>query len=239
MMACDRKIGPFDCCSVVQGDCLELMKQLPDGAVDAVITDPPYGIGLAMTCDHGTVKSSIHRDSGWNDAIPPMEVFAEIHRVGKQRIIWGENYFGDLIQDPGRIVHDKQLLIKGTALRWSEADIASCSYQKRVTIFPYKWNGNFQGDTVNWNNTGPDARVHPTQKPIALMVYCVQYTTEADTIIDPFCGSGTTLVAAKKLGRHFLGFEISADYVAIARRRLDEIDAQPTLFEPKPEQMKL
>ena len=62
---------------------------------------------------------------------------------------------------------------------------------------------------------------------------------EADTILDPFCGSGTTLVAAKKLGRHFLGFEISHDYCEIARKRLAEIDAQPSLFEPKPEQMEL
>jgi site-specific DNA-methyltransferase (adenine-specific) len=77
-------------------------------------------------------------------------------------------------------------------------------------------------------------------KPTLLMCGLVSdYSREAETILDPFCGSGTTLVAAKKLGRHFLGFEISADYCAIARRRLDEVDAQPSLFAPKPEQLEL
>jgi DNA modification methylase len=85
-----------------------------------------------------------------------------------------------------------------------------------------------------------EAQGHPTPKPLRLMEHVVDRTSKwGTTILDPFCGSGTTLVAAKKLGRHFLGFEISHDYCEIARNRLAEIDAQPSLFEPKAEQLTL
>ncbi len=66
-----------------------------------------------------------------------------------------------------------------------------------------------------------------------------QWTDEDDLVLDPFAGSGTSLIAAKKLGRHFLGMDISPEYCAIARDRLARIDAQPNLFEPQPEQLKL
>lgn len=85
-----------------------------------------------------------------------------------------------------------------------------------------------------------DVRHHPAQKPYELMAELISlFTDEGDLALDPFAGSGTTLIAAKKLGRHFLGFEISVEYCQIARDRLARIEAQPNLFEPKPEQMKL
>jgi len=81
---------------------------------------------------------------------------------------------------------------------------------------------------------------HPCPKPEGWMRWIIGLvSTDGEMVLDPFCGSGTTLVAAKKLGRHFLGFEISADYCAIARKRLAEIDAQPSLFQQKPEQLTL
>jgi DNA modification methylase len=71
------------------------------------------------------------------------------------------------------------------------------------------------------------------------MSWCLKQFPFADTILDPFSGSGTTLVSAKKIGRHFLGFEISPEYCEIARKRIAVIEAQPTLFEKKPEQLSL
>jgi DNA modification methylase len=71
------------------------------------------------------------------------------------------------------------------------------------------------------------------------MQWCIRLFPKAETIFDPYCGSGTTLVAAKKLGRHFLGFEISEEYCKIARERIARIEAQPGLFEPRAEQIKL
>jgi hypothetical protein len=85
-----------------------------------------------------------------------------------------------------------------------------------------------------------DKNDHPCPKPEGWMTWAVDLASlEGETILDPFAGSGTTLVAAKKLGRHFLGFEISPEYCEIARDRLARIDAQPSLFQPKPEQLSL
>ena len=81
-------------------------------------------------------------------------------------------------------------------------------------------------------------RLHPTQKPLSLMEWCLSFT-KAETILDPFLGSGTTAVAAKKLGRHFLGFEISEAYCEIARERIALVENQPNLFEKKEEQLTL
>lgn len=213
--------------SIYYGDCREVLPTL--AVCDLLLTDPPYGIGLDMVLKHGTSQKSIHEDADWNDQIPSPECFALMHEKSREQIIWGCNYFASRVHIPavGRIVHDKQLCIEGTALRWSEADIASCSLQKRITIFRYRWNGNVQGDTINWNNTGDDRRVHPTQKPISLMNYCIErYSEPGDLILDPYVGSGTTLVAAKRAGRRAIGIEISERYCEVAANRL----AQGVLF---------
>lgn len=196
---------------------------LPRVSAELLLTDPPYGIGLDMVLHHGTSERSIHEASAWNDSPPTPEEFELMYAASKNQIIWGCNYFGGSIRDVGRIVHDKELCIEGTALRWSEADLASCSMQKRITIFRYRWNGNVQGKTINWNNVGPDARVHPTQKPLALMRHCIQrYSKEGQTVLDPYMGSGTTLVAAKSLGRSAVGIEIEEKYCEIAAKRLQQ-----------------
>lgn len=206
---------------IFHGDCLNILPQLEP--VDLVLTDPPYGIGLDMVLNHGTTDRSIHEYYDWNNRIPEKECFDLIYEKSKHQIIWGENYFGDNIRSVGRIVHDKMLNIENTKLKWSEADIASCSMQKRITIFRYRWNGNVQGDKINWNNTGDDARVHPTQKPLALMRHCVKtYTDPSETVLDPFMGSGTTLRAAKDLGRKAIGIEIEEKYCEIAARRMSQ-----------------
>jgi site-specific DNA-methyltransferase (adenine-specific)/modification methylase len=99
--------------------------------------------------------------------------------------------------------------------------------------FQHTWNG-FLRDSERGIE-----RYHPTQKPVALMEWVIKQAGRPEIVFDPFAGSGTTVVAAKKLGRHYLGFEISPEYCEIARKRLDAIDAQPTLFAPKAEQMEL
>jgi len=210
-----------DSVAIAHADCREILPQLPK--VDLVLTDPPYGLGLSMILNHGTLENTIHESSAWNEQIPDKECFDLIYEKSKAQIIWGCNYFGSNIRDVGRIVHDKQLDIKGTKLRYSEADIASCSLQKRVTIFRYRWNGNVQGNTINWQNIGPDARVHPTQKPIALMSYCILgYSKPEHLILDCFMGSGTTLLSAKNLGRKAIGIEIEEKYCEIAAKRMSQ-----------------
>ena len=222
---CGRKIGPFDCCTVVCGDCLELMKQLPDGAVDAVITDPPYGIGGSSGVGkYGVMKWGGINDRGWDGDIPTSEVFTLMLRKSSAQIIWGGNYFP---LPPSRcfLVWDKGAGFKSRT--FAECEQAWCSLDQNAKIFnrdPLA-SGDYNG------------KQHPTQKPVPLMEWCIQQAGSALTILDPFAGSGTTLVAAKKLGRHFLGFEISEEYCRIARERIARVEAQPNLFDPKPEQM--
>jgi predicted RNA methylase len=184
-VSCERKIGPFDCCSVVQGDCLELMKQLPDGCVDAVITDPPYGIREASGKNASRGHKAAARNYGvsdWDDSPCSTEQISELRRVSGVQVVFGGNYF-ELPPSKCWLVWDKR----------TKSDFSDCE--------------------LAWTNL-------PT-----------------DTILDPFAGSGTTLVAAKKLGRHFIGFEISPEYCQIARDRLARIDAQPSLFTQPPQQM--
>lgn len=100
--------------TIYHGDCREILPQL--GVFDLLLTDPPYGIGLDMVLHHGTSERSIHESSDWNSAPPSPESFDLMYAASRQQIIWGCNYFGSSIRDLGRIVHDKCLLIEGTAL---------------------------------------------------------------------------------------------------------------------------
>jgi DNA modification methylase len=259
-MSCDRKIGPFDCCSVFQGDCLELMKSLPDGCVDAVVTDPPYSgdvhskqwISAALTAAGAPRVSSQHRAIGFacitdeirrSAALDFARVanywtlaFSDIESTFNWRSAFesaGLDYVRTCIWD--KVDSSPQFTGDRPA---SAAEAIICAHPKgRKT-----WNGGGRRNvfTVAVNGSQPGNKPHPTTKPLSLMVeLCALFTSESQTILDPFCGSGTTLVAAKKLGRHFLGFEISPEYCDIARERLARIDAQPNLFTPKPEQLTL
>ena len=224
---CTRKIGPYDCCTVVQGDCLDLMKAIPDGAVDAVITDPPYGIKRFEKGFGYTRFKGFGAETGglkW-DVKPNGDVIADILRLGNVHIIWGANNF-ELPPSQTFLVWDKFQTVDNFA----SAELAySDRPSSTAKVFRYP---------IHQHNQS--FREHPTQKPESLMEWCIEQAGNPETFLDPFCGSGTTLVAAKKLGRHFLGFEISPEYCAIARRRLAEIDAQPSLFEiHKPEQLAL
>jgi DNA modification methylase len=146
-------------------------------------------------------------------------------RVSKSQAVWGGNYFTDTLPPRGKwLIWDKGQ----TDFSLADCEMAWTSLQGATRRIQYARALALQ-----------DGKEHPTQKPLAVMMWNVAQIGNPDTILDPFCGSGTTLVAAKKLGRHFLGFEISPEYCDIARDRLARIDAQPNLFEPKPEQLSL
>jgi len=201
------------------------MKEMPDNSVDLVLTDPPYGIGNTQLS-----WDTLHKKKDWNDKIPCDEIFDEIYRISKNQIIWGANYYGANIKNCGRIVHYKRRSFK-EKVKVSECDLASQSYDKRIRFFDYAWNGNYQGNRINWNNDGPDARIHPTQKPIALMAWCLnEYTTENQLIFDPFSGSGTTAIACDTLKRRFICVEKDPDYHKASIKRLEQHQAQITMF---------
>lgn len=255
-MTCDRKIGPFVCCSVVQGDCLELMKQLPDGCVDAVITDPPFESdahtlgrrklgdtfgGEIVECPlpfspitdnqrSGVCSESARICRGW------LLAFCQAEAVS----VWQTSMNGN-----GVSYRRSMVWIKPDGMPQYSGDRPGMGYESIAAGWcgegRSEWNGGGSHGVFTFNKSnGSGPNIHPTQKPMALMLELISlFSNEGQTVLDPFAGSGTTLVAAKKLGRHFLGFEISEEYCKIARERLARIEAQPNLFEPKPEQMKL
>lgn len=195
---------------IIQGDCLEVMRELPDKCIDLVLTDPPYGIGAATRAFvNGNRRKRADRTSelgDWDSQIPSKEYFDEMRRVSKNQIIWGGNYFIEYLKNSRCfLVWDKT--IHGNS--YADCEMAWTSYDANARI-----------KYLNMVSTTMDGRVHPTQKPLELIRWCLQYFPDAQTILDPFMGSGTTCVAAKQLGRKYIGIEISEKYCKIAEDRL-------------------
>lgn len=203
---------------LILGDCLEVMPEL--GPVDAVVTDPPYGIGIGRQ-SRGKWASAALGASEWDDKR------ADVSWIGSApAIIWGGNYF-DLPPSRAFLVWDKGAGFRGRD--FAECEMAWCSFDANARVFSYDplARGDYRG------------KQHPTQKPVALMEWCLGFLPDAETTLDPFMGSGTTLVACQKLGRHGVGIEIDPGYFDVACRRVEEAARQPDLFvEPaaKPEQ---
>lgn len=211
------------------GDCREVLPNL--GKVDAVVTDPPYGI------DYGR-QGSFQASHGWSDnrekvewdrVRPEKSVFDLIRASASIQIIWGGNYFTDYLPPTMQwLVWDK--VQRGFSL--ADCEFAWSSQQKASRIFSYA-----RGNESGFAPRGADApNAHPTQKPLGLMKWCLERIPDARTILDPFMGSGTTGVAAVKLGRRFIGIEIEERYFTIACRRIEEALKQGDLFieRPKP-----
>jgi len=194
--------------TIICGDCLEVMKDWPDGCVDLVLTDPPYGL-----TDWNNRGSNSDRpfDSEetqqWDKPIKQIHIDT-MRRVSKEQIIWGGNHFLELL------TNTKQMFVWNKGIRrmhFNDCEIAWCSqFKEACRVFDYH---------VSRNQN----KVHPTQKPLDLMLWCLSFS-DANLILDPFCGSGTTCVAAKMLGRRYIGIDISEDYCQIARDRLRAVD---------------
>jgi DNA modification methylase len=234
-MSCDRKIGPFDCCSVVHGDCLELVGQIRGkdfDLIDAVVSDPPYGISYRSGKNSRNSISSTGKrftESIYGDREPfnpePWLFFPVCVFTGAQ------HFYTKLTPNGSLHAWDKRGDYK--PLDQSDSDIVWSSRKLNSRTFHCVWRGLCRNVEIT------EPILHPTQKPVELMAWCIELAGPAKTILDPFCGSGSTLVAAAKLGRHFLGFEMSPEYCEIARKRIAAVEAQPTLFQPKPEQQEL
>ena len=200
------------------GDCLEVMRGMPAGSVDAVITDPPYGIGVnRMTLGNG--KTAIYRGSDdWDRQSPPPQYFEEILRVSRYQVIWGGNYFSDRLPiSRCWLVWDK-LTGKND---YADCELAWTNFDAVVKKYTRLWLGANAKDTLE--------RHHPTQKPVDLMMWCAEKMPKGAVIFDPFMGSGTTGVAALQTGRRFVGIEIDPGYFATAQRRIEQAAMQQRL----------
>ena len=193
-------------------DCLSFMKQLPDKCIDLVLTDPPYGIGADKVNAHSSIRDSDKwAKKQWDLERPSQEIFDEIMRISHNQIIWGGNYFADLLPaSQGWLFWNK--LTRDFSL--ADGELAFTSYAKSVRAFDYARNA--QG-----------GKTHPTQKPLLLFKWCLQYAKlETGIVLDCFSGSGTTALACHDLGLDFICIEKDADYWKASCERLTQHQKQ-------------
>ena len=203
-------------CRLILGDCRDILPTL--GPVDAVVTDPPYGIAATWKGGSGSgwgkAKGEAELRNEWDDEAPNADLFDLLRSISREQIIWGGNYFP---LPPSRcwLVWNKperNFSLAEAELAWTNRDNVV-----RVIDSPRSEPG----------------RLHPTQKPVPVMMWSVEKTK--GTVLDPFMGSGTTGVACVNLGRSFIGIEREPSYFEIACRRIEEAYKQPRLFaEPAP-----
>jgi site-specific DNA-methyltransferase (adenine-specific)/modification methylase len=210
---------------LILGDCLQVMPLL--GKVDAVVTDSPYGIAFSHGGGGGKLAQSTKLDHmpiiGDDAPFDPSSILS----LGVPCIMWGGNHFASRLPDSASwLSWDKRCADYSNDQ--ADCELAWTNLGGPARMFRHVWNGMLRG------NESKVPRVHPTQKPVALMEWCLGFLPNAQTILDPFMGSGTTLVACQKLGRSGIGIELDPDYFAIACKRVDEATRQADLFVTPP-----
>ncbi len=197
---------------LIQGDCMEVRRALP--APEALACDPPYGLGKRM--QGGTWGAQVHNEGflKW-DLEAKQEWVDAMVGAGCPAIIWGANYF--------------QVPPSRCWLIWNNVNAVPT-----MADFEMAWT-NFDRPAKRIDlNVGRVEYGHPTQKPVALMEWCLGFLPDARTILDPFAGSFTTAVACQRLGRKSISIELDPDYYAIGCRRVQEVVNNPPLFTPAP-----
>jgi DNA modification methylase len=201
------------------GDCSEVLPTL--GQVDAVVTDPPYGIGEAAGKNKSRCNLAVAKDYGddtWDNEIVDNQVIDLIRQISDWQIIFGGNYYA-LPPTKCWLVWDKE-----NTGDFADAELAWTNLNKAVRLKRYMWNGMLRA------NKEPRGD-HPTQKPVGIMTWCISHLPDgSNTILDPFMGSGTTGVSAVQMGRKFIGIEREQKYFDIACQRIDAAQRQEKLF---------
>jgi len=207
------------------GDCMDIMPTL--GRFDAVVTDPPYGIGESskkVASRGGLAAPKDYGEFNWDSKPASDAAIDALREASRHQIIFGGNYF-TLPPTSCWLVWDK----KNGKTDFADCELAWTNLAKAVRRIEWLWNGMIR--------KGDDVRQHPTQKPTGVMEWCIGHLpASTESILDPFMGSGTTGVACAKMGRKFTGIELDERYFDIACRRIEEAYAQPDLFvePPKP-----
>ena len=202
-------------------DCVKALKRYADNHFDLAIVDPPYGIGAenhAGNADNGW-KQWDKKD--WDSSIPNEEYFTELFRVSKNQIIWGGNYFANLLPNSqGWIFWDKG------QRNFSLADGELCwtSFKKSTRVFE-------MARAKAKASIGYE-KIHPTQKPVELYDFCLNFAKleQGNLILDTHLGSGSSRIAAYKGGFNFVGFEIDAEYYEKQEKRFNDFKSQLRLF---------
>ena len=215
------------------GDCLEVMRDMPDNSVDAVVTDPPYGIGYVSNMrkkSFGVMQSDDITNAAWLIfMVRLLKDTGAIYCFSRWDVlgVWKSlfEFFGLSVKNC--IVWDKGLFGMGDlegAFAPTHEMILFASRGRHIL------RGKRAADIIKINRVG-SKRDHPTEKPVELMRELIlKSTNPGDTMLDPFMGSGTTIIAAIQTGRNAIGIEIDERYFAIAQRRIKDALQQPGLF---------
>lgn len=210
---------------IINADCMDILKELPDKCIDLVLTDPPYGINIVeslqkqkkSTTSMFNMCKGIVGNGEWDKSIPNKRYFEQILRVSKNQIIWGGNYFLEYLHNTRAfLVWDK---MNGTN-PMADCELAWTSFDSSIRKF-----------SMHHFSKGYGIKEHPTQKPLKLFEWCINnYSNENDLILDCFSGSGTTAVACHNLKRRFICIEKDKDYWKASVERLRDAQAQLKLF---------
>lgn len=199
------------------GDCRDVLPALPKAC--AVVTDPPYGINAARDRNSEQWGWRDYGNGEWDKKRPDPETMKAVLAAGKHAIVWGGNYFLDMLpHDPLNkwLIWDKAQ--EGFSL--ADAEVAWCSFDGAIRRKTYARALAMQ-----------DGKEHPTQKALAVMKWCIEQLPKGcSVILDPFLGSGTTGVAAVQMGREFVGIEKDAAHFAVACRRIEDAQRQGDFF---------
>jgi len=195
-------------------DCMDLMRILPDGYFDLTIADPPYGIGRDWN-KRGKNTNDKFRDSGYDNIRPTAGVINEILRVSKHWIIWGWNYFTDILPPTNYLIVWDKASNQNQKLPCSNAEIAGTDIRIPCNLVTIQWDGYRMGE-----ETGRK-KIHPHQKPLSLYRWLLDYYGHgAATVFDPFMGSASLGVVCKERGIDYTGCEINAGFFQAAQCRL-------------------
>lgn len=200
-------------------DCMELMKTLPDKCFDLCIADPPYGININESI--GRRKGQTHsgrKKAFWDNSAPSKEFFLELFRVSKDVVVWGANHFLENMPKQNA----------SCWLLWDKKFADNLSFSQ----FEMAWTS-FKGQTKKFDKspTTKEYKFHPTQKPIALYEWILlHYAPSGGVIFDPMFGSGSSRIAAHKLGYDYVGCEIDKEYFDKANERFINETRQLSLF---------
>ena len=213
-------------------DCIEGMKECPDGHFDLAIVDPEYGINASKKHKYHRNAMTKYKPKNWDTKIPSKKYFKELFRVSKEQIIWGGNYFvKHLIPAKNWIVWDKK---QPNGVSFSMHELAFYSGAGQAKIFSQLHCGNRVSNSPD--KAQKYLKIHPTQKPVALYLWLLNnYAKPGDLILDTHVGSASSLIACEKLGFNYVGYELDKDYYKAACDRLNEFRLQVDMFIDKPE----
>jgi site-specific DNA-methyltransferase (adenine-specific) len=211
--------------NIYNEDSYKAIKDIPDNFIDVIITDPPYGLGIDYQKENKKAKNNKHfrkehKKEDWDSTIPPKWFFEEMKRVSKNMIVFGANYMNEYLEQgfKGWIVWDKGQ----HGLTMSDCELIYTNFNKPTRVI-----------VVNRYYLKQDVTIHPTQKPLKLLLEIIEnYTKENDLIVDFFAGSGSTLEACQIKNRNYIGFEKNKNYYNKIVSRLNGIkpNGQTSMF---------